>query len=231
VLSQGEVVERYTYDAFGRTRIFDAAGGELTQSAFGNPYMFTGRRYDPETGLYHYRARAYSPDLGRFLQPDPIGYADSMNLYAYCLNNPINLLDPFGTDVWVSGGWHESINVGDPKGYYTSYSFGLKSRWHIFYGPWRKGIVYEDDSSGPAKRIEWRLYLKLTKEQDRIIRQQLDAQIDEEAGYDFWTTNCRTFARDLFKSFKEHFEQPQRDALQGAAIDPNGELNNAGQKK
>jgi RHS repeat-associated protein len=58
--------------------------------------MYTGRRYDPETGLFHYRARAYSPDLGRFLQPDPIGYADSMNLYAYCGNNPVNWIDPLG---------------------------------------------------------------------------------------------------------------------------------------
>ncbi|WP_418202202.1 RHS repeat-associated core domain-containing protein [Anaerohalosphaera lusitana] len=45
-------------------------------TAFANPYMYTGRRYDPETGLYYYRARMYSPTLGRFLQPDLIGYAD-----------------------------------------------------------------------------------------------------------------------------------------------------------
>jgi RHS repeat-associated protein len=40
-----------------------------------NPFMFTGRQFDIETGLYYYRARYYNPYLGRFLQTDPVGYA------------------------------------------------------------------------------------------------------------------------------------------------------------
>lgn len=68
-------------------------------------YRYTARRFDPETagstsqpsGLYYYRARTYSPNWGRFLQPDPIGYAGGANLYAYVGNDPLNQTDPFGT--------------------------------------------------------------------------------------------------------------------------------------
>ena len=74
------IVETYTYDVFGTPAIFDPDGGQISESSVSNPYIFTGRRYDDETGLYYYRARYYAPVIGRFLQTDPIGYADGIVL-------------------------------------------------------------------------------------------------------------------------------------------------------
>ena len=85
--STGTVAESYSYDAFGKP---------ATTFSIGNRYMFTGREYDAETGLYYYRARYYSPEIGRFLQVDPVGYSAGMNLYTYCSNNPLNFIDPMG---------------------------------------------------------------------------------------------------------------------------------------
>jgi len=68
----------------------------LTQSAFENRVLYSGYGLDPETGLYHVRARYYHPDLGRWAQRDPAGYVDSPNLYQYVLSNPLIGVDPTG---------------------------------------------------------------------------------------------------------------------------------------
>ncbi len=59
-------------------------------------FQYTGQMWLPGARLYHYRARAYSAELGRFMQTDPIGFGGGMNIYAYVWNDAVNLIDPLG---------------------------------------------------------------------------------------------------------------------------------------
>jgi RHS repeat-associated protein len=86
----GNLTQRIGYDEYGN-------GSPTTGEQFG----YTGRRYDPETGLYYYRARYYAPAIGRFLQVDPVGYKDNLNLYTYVGNDPLDKTDPTGEDFVV----------------------------------------------------------------------------------------------------------------------------------
>jgi RHS repeat-associated protein len=100
--SSGDTGQTYEYSVFGEVAVEDANHT--------NPYMFAGRRYDIEIGLYYNRARYYNPYTGRFLQTDPIGYGDGMNIYAYCGNNPTVVSDPTGRWAAYDYEWVEKGN-------------------------------------------------------------------------------------------------------------------------
>jgi RHS repeat-associated protein len=93
----GDVTEKYTFDAFGKPSIFDKWGNGRAVTAIGNRFMFQGREWISELGIYDYRHRMYQPDLGRFLQTDPTGFdAGDMNLFRYCGDDPVDGSDPLG---------------------------------------------------------------------------------------------------------------------------------------
>ena len=71
--NDGQVVEKYTYDVFGRPKITDAYGSPRVSSWWDNRFLFQGREYIGEVGVYDYRNRFYHPGLGRFVQKDPTG--------------------------------------------------------------------------------------------------------------------------------------------------------------
>ena len=73
------------------------------------PFQYTGQTWLPDQKLHYYKARIYSPSLGRFLQNDPIGYSDDLNLYAYTYNDPIGRTDPTGAIAETP--W-DALNVG-----------------------------------------------------------------------------------------------------------------------
>ena len=99
--SNGNVVVQYYYDAWGNHTV---SGSNITLGKL-NPFRYRGYYYDTETGLYFLQTRYYDPEVGRFLNRDSVSYADpetigGLNLYAYCLNNPVIYVDPYGTSEW-----------------------------------------------------------------------------------------------------------------------------------
>lgn len=109
--STGTTEEAYDTDAYGNTLIFSAAGtggdwwadDATTTKTPTNELIFTGRRYDPEAGIYFYRARYYIPDQGRFICRDPLDYVDGLSLYQFSTSSPPDRADPSGTLVIKAG--------------------------------------------------------------------------------------------------------------------------------
>jgi len=99
--SAGAIANTYTYDSFGK---LTASTGSLV-----NPFQYTARESDTETGLYYYRARYYDPSAGRFLGEDPWGFDAGPNFYRYVRNSPISFNDPFGLAECVYSIWQHMM--------------------------------------------------------------------------------------------------------------------------
>ncbi|MEX1027155.1 MAG: RHS repeat-associated core domain-containing protein, partial [Candidatus Paceibacterota bacterium] len=111
------VREGYQYDAYGQPTVFepgtngvvDFGGDDFVvgngRTQLENPYLFTGRRLDDETGSYYYRTRYFDTDIGRFISRDTIGvWGDLSNLgngYAYGANHPAGTVDPMGQKRYI----------------------------------------------------------------------------------------------------------------------------------
>jgi RHS repeat-associated protein len=111
----GNLKEWYRYDLQGAPVFYNSSDQQISTSAFGVCHLFTGQQWYSDLKLYDLRNRFYSPDLGRFLQPDPIGFSGGKNLHRYCGNNPVTRWDPFGlTDAKQEATLPRIYIPGDP---------------------------------------------------------------------------------------------------------------------
>ena len=95
---KGLILETYRYNAFGEYVMTLS----FSQYYYGqNPWRFQSKRLDLETNWIHFGSRDYSPELGRWMTPDPAGFVDSVNLYQYLYNNPHKYVDPKGKFIFL----------------------------------------------------------------------------------------------------------------------------------
>lgn len=126
----GNVVANYSYDAYGNMQIIflDDSIGAI------NPMRYKGYYYDSETKYYWLNSRFYVPSWRRFLSPDSLDYLDSeningLNLYCYCMNDPLNLYDPTGHSAVLIG-----LIIGALIGFGTATYIDYQDDGQIFNG-------------------------------------------------------------------------------------------------
>jgi RHS repeat-associated protein len=93
-----QIAEAYHYSAFKEEAILDSNGKTIPNSQVHNPWRFSSKRIDEESGLVYYGRRFYDPQAGRWITPDPLGYTAGINLYAFVLNNPLIKVDLYGLE-------------------------------------------------------------------------------------------------------------------------------------
>ena len=152
VNEQGAVVAQYTYDAFGATT---TQSGTMAE-AF--PHRFSTKYHDPETGLYYYGRRFYSPEQHRWLNRDPIEEEGGINLYAFCRNNPLKFIDPHGFSVWFAAGNitayekdilqelvdDHNLRVKKAKAYFDKFKLREASKKYTRIFKWNGNVVTSD---------------------------------------------------------------------------------------
>jgi RHS repeat-associated protein len=119
----------YGYDGLGNARVLVRAddGSEAARYAYGpfgeptqatgplalvNPFRFSTKYHDEETGLIYYGYRFYNPSTGRWLSRDPIGHRGGLNLYGFTENNPVNQVDPLGLALYAFDGTGQTFDSG-----------------------------------------------------------------------------------------------------------------------
>ena len=132
--SNGSVVVKYGYDAWGNCKVLNASGVEITDNThigILNPFRYRSYYYDHGIGLYFLKTRYYDPEIGRFMTIDDLSFLDpesinGLNLYAYCGDNPVMGYDPTGTFALTTFLICLAVGaiVGGVLGGYTAYSNG-----------------------------------------------------------------------------------------------------------
>jgi RHS repeat-associated protein len=163
--ASAQPVEYYRYGPFGAPGVINTDGSVRTESAVGNRFLFTGAQWSCEAGVYDLRNRVYSPDFGRFLQPDPLQFSGGdENLYRYVKNSPINFSDPLGLYAIVRDSCGDVsitlpitfVGPGATPAVVEKFSQGIEKHWSGNFGQYRvstKVTVADKNTPGNRKNV------------------------------------------------------------------------------
>ncbi|MCR5750426.1 MAG: RHS domain-containing protein, partial [Kiritimatiellae bacterium] len=210
--ANGNLVERYEYDAWGKVlSVTDADGNALSRSAIGNRILWQAREYSWTTGLYYFRNRWYDPTIGRWISKDPIGIQGGLNLYEFCGCAVLNSIDPFGY-AWIRTRLLDVKGASLCSRVNLPGNFDLRHREIFFedgevcekypksvgYGP---NGVHEDVAGIPYNNTEYRHY------DDKLMRKAVEAVVKTgkwtREKYNFVTHNCQDFVEAVIKEYNK----------------------------
>jgi RHS repeat-associated protein len=233
-MARNGVTALYDGDGLGSiTSLYDSAGAQAATynfTSFGtttptgslfNPFQYTGREWDSETGLFYYRARYYDQGTGRFVSEDPMSFKGGINFYSYTINNPINFVDPSGllAELYcdkigsLRGGSRNSIFLffADPTHCYLRVACHGKDVYLELYGPKERsngthedfGIPHNDSPYNPDRAKNSTKHplhppagMKCCEFEDRLM-QAFDYQASHLDFYQDTGPNSNTFVNDI----------------------------------
>jgi RHS repeat-associated protein len=201
--SSGTTAATYAYDSFGQ---LTASTGSIV-----NPFQYTAREFDQETGIYEYRARYYDPTVGRFVGEDPLAFNGGTNFYVYVENSPLNFADPLGLcdPQCFAQLKYRPTSPGSPMNHAFWYLQGIDGKQHsITAGPSGPNDQYLDvwvlddvknnayDNVSQPVWYNSGLSSDVCAQIDRMI-QMAQTWPKDKVPYNWQGPNSNTFAHDL----------------------------------
>jgi RHS repeat-associated protein len=204
------IVNQYEYEVFG--------GLKNQVQGVVNPFLYTGRAYDEEIGLYYYRTRFYDPAIGRFNKKDLLfgrmHFPLSLNKYTYVEGNPINYFDPFGLARIGS----RPLDI-DPGVLYDGTNNPVRHD-HIWFDDGRNIGIFGDRGIGPEKNYSREDYRFDDPHyyDDKILIDAYNNVRENFGDYDLLFNNCQDFVREIIEEYhrlKKELEELKKGAQGG----------------